>query len=441
MKRLIIACLWGMVFIMLGFAQTQEGRGTWYETDSKGLSASHSNLPFGTRVRVTNLQNERQVIVTIDNRIPDTPNRIIDIAKAAADNLEMNPRGTTPVRVEVIARRQSDSPVEIAASPPPSTVPVEAVSPAIPETTPPIVRIQSDPPSQPNPGMVNQTIITFNGMPNYTQTPGSVSLAPTPSVIAPGGRQVTIQGEPMLVAQEVPVPAPGPVRPEPVLQTPEPIIASPAPIVASPQPMIMQPVVVPPVVVPPVIAAPILAEPVLAPPVLAEPVMTPPVVAEPVMTAPITTEPVMSSPITVPMVNSEPVITLPLTTEPAGVNPAYSEPTIPIIPTSPGIPTVTTPSSIPHQTFEPQKLVRVLPRMPDLRSGKLYRLQVGAFSNEVNAREAIFRLREVGFEPAYEFYGGYCRVVITGVRAPDIETVVGRIGAAGFGQVFIREEL
>jgi rare lipoprotein A len=79
--------------------------------------------------------------------------------------------------------------------------------------------------------------------------------------------------------------------------------------------------------------------------------------------------------------------------------------------------------------------------MPDLRSGKLYRLQVGAFSNEVNAREAIFRLREVGFEPAYEFYGGYCRVVITGVRAPDIETVVGRIGAAGFGQVFIREEL
>jgi rare lipoprotein A len=79
--------------------------------------------------------------------------------------------------------------------------------------------------------------------------------------------------------------------------------------------------------------------------------------------------------------------------------------------------------------------------MPDLGNGKVYRLQVGAFSNEINAREAVFRLREVGFDPAYEFYGGYCRVVITGIRAPDMEIVISRIGTAGFGQVFIREEL
>jgi rare lipoprotein A len=79
--------------------------------------------------------------------------------------------------------------------------------------------------------------------------------------------------------------------------------------------------------------------------------------------------------------------------------------------------------------------------MPDARSGNIYRLQVGAFTNEINAREAVFRLREVGFNPSYEVHGGYCRVVITGVRAADIEFAIERIGAAGFGQVLIREEL
>jgi hypothetical protein len=67
-------------------------------------------------------------------------------------------------------------------------------------------------------------------------------------------------------------------------------------------------------------------------------------------------------------------------------------------------------------------------------------LQVGAFVNELNAREAIFRLREVGFDPAYELYGGYCRVIITGVRAGDVPAVIQRVGAAGFEQIFIREE-
>jgi hypothetical protein len=67
-------------------------------------------------------------------------------------------------------------------------------------------------------------------------------------------------------------------------------------------------------------------------------------------------------------------------------------------------------------------------------------LQVGAFVNELNAREAVFRLREAGFDPAYELYGGYCRVIITGVRAGDVPAVIQRVGAIGFEQIFIREE-
>jgi hypothetical protein len=78
--------------------------------------------------------------------------------------------------------------------------------------------------------------------------------------------------------------------------------------------------------------------------------------------------------------------------------------------------------------------------MPDPGSGRSYRLQVGAFSNELYARDAVFRLREAGFDPAYEFHEGYCRVVLTGIRAPDVEAVVRRAGSAGFTQIFVREE-
>jgi hypothetical protein len=453
MKRLITSCLWGMFFIMLGFSQTQEGRGTWYDTDSKGLSASHSNLPFGTRVRVTNLQNERQVIVTIDNRIADTPNRIIDLAKPAADNLEMNPRGTTPVRIEVLARRQSNTPVvevaeakEAAEEPKPDPAP----------TTPGVlgVEIKTDPgDSSGKPGMVNQTIITFNGMPAYSQNQGSASLSPAPSITSSGGVQRPMTPEPV-TAQEVPVPIP-PYRPEPVLRSPEPVVVAPQPTIM--QPAIMQPVIVPPVIVPPVLAEPILAppvlaEPILAPPVLAEPVLTPPVLAEPVLTppvlaepvltppvmaAPVTTEPIVTSPITSPMVTAEPVVTPPISAAPLGVNPTYSTPAYTgspsMLPETLRVP--------PVRTSEPQVVsVQVTPRMPDPRSGRIYRLQVGAFSNELNAREAVFRLREVGFDPAYELYGGYCRVVLTGIRAADVEAIIRRVGAAGFMQVFIREE-
>ncbi|MFP3089084.1 SPOR domain-containing protein [Treponema sp. TIM-1] len=460
MKRLITSCLWGMFFIMLGFAQTQEGRGTWYDTESKGLSASHSNLPFGTRVRITNLQNDRQVIVTIDNRIADTPNRIVDISRAAADNLGMNPRGTTPVRLEVLARRQTDTPVptEIAVVPPPEpTVNQPASSPTPPQTVG--IEVKSDP-SQGNPGMVNQTIITFNGMPGYSQNEGSASLTPAPSLTSSGGRQVPMMPEPVATAQEVPVPIP--FQPEPVLRSPEPVVVAPQPMIM--QPSIIAPVVVPPVVVPPVLAPPVLAEPILTPPVLAEPVLTPPVLAEPVLTppvvaepilsppvlsppvisepvvaGPITTEPIMSPPLVSPMVTAEPMVATPIAPEPLTVSPTYMTPAY----TDPGPTGLITPEPLrvpPVRSPTAPTVVQVTPRMPDPRSGKIYRLQVGAFSNELNAREAVFRLREVGFDPAYELYGGYCRVVLTGIRAADVEAIIRRVGAAGFIQVFIREE-
>lgn len=68
--------------------------------DSTALTAAHRTLPFGTRVKVTNLRNNKSVVVTINDRGPQHRNRIIDVSKAAARKLDFVQRGTTRVRIE-----------------------------------------------------------------------------------------------------------------------------------------------------------------------------------------------------------------------------------------------------------------------------------------------------------------------------------------------------
>ncbi|MEN9276627.1 MAG: septal ring lytic transglycosylase RlpA family protein, partial [Gloeomargarita sp. GMQP_bins_5] len=62
----------------------------------------HRTLPFGTRVRVTNLRNGRSVVVRINDRGPHLPGRVIDISAAAAQALGLIQMGTAPVRLEVL---------------------------------------------------------------------------------------------------------------------------------------------------------------------------------------------------------------------------------------------------------------------------------------------------------------------------------------------------
>jgi rare lipoprotein A len=68
------------------------------------LTAAHRSLPFGTRVRVTNLRNGSSVVVRINDRGPYHGNRIIDLSKAAAQVLGLTRMGVAPVRVEVLGR-------------------------------------------------------------------------------------------------------------------------------------------------------------------------------------------------------------------------------------------------------------------------------------------------------------------------------------------------
>lgn len=70
--------------------------------DPHGLTAAHPSLPFGTMVKVVNLQNGQSVVVRINDRGPRAQGRIIDVSLGAAKALNMVDRGIGRVRVEVL---------------------------------------------------------------------------------------------------------------------------------------------------------------------------------------------------------------------------------------------------------------------------------------------------------------------------------------------------
>ncbi len=70
--------------------------------DQNEMTAAHRTLPFGTQVRVTNLNNGQSVVVRINDRGPFTGGRVIDLSAAAARAIGMLNSGVAPVRVEVM---------------------------------------------------------------------------------------------------------------------------------------------------------------------------------------------------------------------------------------------------------------------------------------------------------------------------------------------------
>ena len=70
--------------------------------DMEAMTAAHRSLPFGTRLRVTNLANGRRVVVRVNDRGPYKEDRIIDLSYAAARELGMAIRGIARVRLEVV---------------------------------------------------------------------------------------------------------------------------------------------------------------------------------------------------------------------------------------------------------------------------------------------------------------------------------------------------
>ncbi|WP_416426893.1 septal ring lytic transglycosylase RlpA family protein [Pseudomonas sp. App30] len=71
--------------------------------DQHAMTAAHRRLPFGTRVLVTNLANNRKVEVRINDRGPHTRGRLIDLSHAAAEQLGMIGSGSAKVRVQSLS--------------------------------------------------------------------------------------------------------------------------------------------------------------------------------------------------------------------------------------------------------------------------------------------------------------------------------------------------
>ena len=68
--------------------------------DPAALTAAHPSLPFGSKLRVTNLANGRQVVVEVSDRGPFSRKRIVDVSKAAAQELGFVRQGVAKVKLD-----------------------------------------------------------------------------------------------------------------------------------------------------------------------------------------------------------------------------------------------------------------------------------------------------------------------------------------------------
>jgi len=98
---------------LIGFAET--GKASFYAAkyqsrktasgeryDQKAKTAAHRKLPFGTRVRVTNVKNGKSVVVRINDRGPFIKGRIIDLSRSAFRQIGNTDSGLIKVKIEVI---------------------------------------------------------------------------------------------------------------------------------------------------------------------------------------------------------------------------------------------------------------------------------------------------------------------------------------------------
>lgn len=124
-KERRLLCILGSIMLMTSCAgmqyfpsgDEQRGLASWYGSDFHGkttsnkeiynmyaMTAAHKTLPFGTYVRVTNLNNGKSVVVRINDRGPFIKGRIIDLSFTAANKLGISETGIAPVRIKVLKK-------------------------------------------------------------------------------------------------------------------------------------------------------------------------------------------------------------------------------------------------------------------------------------------------------------------------------------------------
>jgi rare lipoprotein A len=155
----------------------QEGIASWYGPEFDGrptasgeifnsaqYTAAHPTLPFGTVLLVTNRHNNKQITVTVNDRGPFVAARIIDVSRAAAEQLDMLLTGTAPVIIEGAVpygsgwsgtEQSAPTPTPAPAPIPVVTVPAIPPSPPVPECEPPkTVAIKLTPDIRPLPDKI-----------------------------------------------------------------------------------------------------------------------------------------------------------------------------------------------------------------------------------------------------------------------------------------------
>lgn len=104
-----------------GRGYDREGSASWYGTafhgrltangevfDRGSIAAAHPTLPLPSYVRVTNLANNRSMIVRVNDRGPYERSRLIDVSERVAEALEFHRRGTSQVRVEYVGKASTN---------------------------------------------------------------------------------------------------------------------------------------------------------------------------------------------------------------------------------------------------------------------------------------------------------------------------------------------
>lgn len=118
--KLILLPLFIVGYVSCSFSQPSSGKASYYANSLAGRStasgekyqpdkftAAHKTLPFGTRLEVTNLKNQKKVVVTVNDRGPFIKGRIIDLSWIAAKQIGLLNDGITEVSI-VILRSEND---------------------------------------------------------------------------------------------------------------------------------------------------------------------------------------------------------------------------------------------------------------------------------------------------------------------------------------------
>ncbi len=101
MKKLMLGAIALLSTSAAVEAQTWTGQASYYRAPHE-MTCAHRSLPFGTRLLVTNLRNNRTAVLTVADRGPFIRGRIVDVSMGAANALGFRQAGVVPVKIETV---------------------------------------------------------------------------------------------------------------------------------------------------------------------------------------------------------------------------------------------------------------------------------------------------------------------------------------------------